>query len=127
MQTMLWPDQLRPSQGITVPKTRPARRQELQMAQNLMDAISSDFDLEEQHDDYSRALERVVAAKLQGMEPPHAPESRGVEGAGVDLMAVLQQSVEAAQTRRAKPTGRKKAAAAKKTAAKKAHRRRPTD
>ncbi|MFB7222078.1 Ku protein [Streptomyces sp. NPDC056227] len=126
MQTMLWPDQLRPAQEITIPETPPARRQELQMAYNLMDAMGSGFDLAEQHDDYSRALQRVVAARLQGMEPPHAPESRGVEGATVDLMAVLQQSVDAAQTRRAKPTGRKaaKKTAAKKTAAKKAHRRR---
>ncbi|MGW3246101.1 non-homologous end joining protein Ku [Streptomyces sp. NPDC001070] len=126
MQTMLWPNQLRPTQGVTVPQTPPARRQELQMAQNLMDAISSGFDLEEQHDDYSRALEQVVAAKLLGMEPPHAPESWGIEEAGADLMTALQQSVEAARTRRAKPTGRKKAATAKKAAAKRGHRGRPT-
>jgi non-homologous end joining protein Ku len=35
-----------------VPRTEPPPRQELDMARSLMDAMSTVFRLEEQHDDY---------------------------------------------------------------------------
>jgi DNA end-binding protein Ku len=111
MQTMLWPDELRTTEDITVPKTLPARRQELQMARSLMAAISAGFRLEEQHDDYGRALKQLVTARLEGTEPPHAPETVPVQGTPVDLMTALERSIEAAQARRTRPMK----AAAKKT------------
>ncbi|MEV0374854.1 hypothetical protein AB0I10_34610 [Streptomyces sp. NPDC050636] len=37
MQTLLWPDELRSSEEITVLSTEPPRHQELQMARTLMD------------------------------------------------------------------------------------------
>jgi DNA end-binding protein Ku len=100
MQTLLWPNELRPSDDIDVPETLPPRPQELQMAQSLMSAVSEDFRLEEQTSDYQVALERVVAAKLEGIEPPHAPQP---PAAAADLMATLERSVEAARARRGRP------------------------
>jgi DNA end-binding protein Ku len=106
MQTLLWPDELRPADDIAVPDVPEARPQELQMAQSLMAAVSEDFRLEEQHDDYQAALEQVVAAKLEGAEPPHVPPSAAAGGQVVDLMSVLEQSLEAARRhRRANPGG----------------------
>ncbi|WP_406220640.1 Ku protein [Streptomyces decoyicus] len=97
MQTLLWPDELRGAEEITVPPTEPPRRQELQMARTLMD-MGSDFHLEDEHDAYRAALEQVVAARLSGIEPPHAP-APAAEGP-VDLMAALEESVRAAQQKR---------------------------
>jgi DNA end-binding protein Ku len=64
------------------------------MARSLMDAVSEDFHLEEQTSAYQAALERVVTAKLEGTEPPHAPQPAA---AAADLMATLEQSLEAAR------------------------------
>ncbi|MFI0226404.1 hypothetical protein [Streptomyces lydicus] len=78
--------------------TEPPRRQELQMARTLMDIAGEGFRLEDEHDAYRAALEQVVAARLEGFEPPHAPAP--VEGGPVDLIAALEQSVQAARAHR---------------------------
>lgn len=65
------------------------------MARTLMTSLSEDFRLDEQHDHYRTALDDVVTAKLAGQEPPHAPATP--VGPVVDLMAMLQESVRAAQ------------------------------
>jgi DNA end-binding protein Ku len=71
------------------------------MARSLMDAVTVDFRPEKQHDAYRHALEQVLAGRLEGMSPRTAPETVQVEGGGVvDLMAALEQSVEAAKSRR---------------------------
>jgi DNA end-binding protein Ku len=89
------------------------------MARSLMDAVSADFRLEEQHDDYRHALEQVVAARLKGVEPPHAPAPMPVAGGLVDLMAALEQSVEEAEERRrTSPLAKKQARGKKKGKAK---------
>lgn len=106
MQTLLWPSELRGTDDIAVQHTEPPRHQELQMARSLMDAITEDFRLEDQHDAYRHALEQVVAARLEGQEPPHAPATMPVEP--VDLMAALEQSVKAAKTGRPAPAAKKR-------------------
>jgi DNA end-binding protein Ku len=100
MHLLRWPDDLRPSEEVSIPETRPARPQELQMAKSLMQAVTEDFRLEDQRDEFRIALDRVVTAKLEGVEPPHAPEvvaAGGVE----DLMSALERSLEAARRGRA--------------------------
>lgn len=77
------------------------------MARTLMD-MGSDFRLEDEHDAYRAALEQVVAARLSGIEPPHAP-APAAEGP-VDLMAALEESVRAAQQKRRGRSHREKGA-----------------
>lgn len=95
-QVLLWPDEVREPTGLVEPASEP-RRQELQMARTLMQSLT-DFRLDEQRDHYREALEEVVTAKLAGQEPPHAPAAQA--GPVVDLMAILQRSVEAAREKR---------------------------
>ncbi|MFH9871613.1 Ku protein [Streptomyces lydicus] len=95
-QVLLWPDEIRAATGLVEPAPEP-RRQELQMAQRLMQSLSEDFLLAEQRDHYREALDEVVTAKLVGHEPPHAPAVRA--GPVEDLMAMLRESVEAAKGR----------------------------
>lgn len=94
IQGLLWPDEVRPTTGLA-PDAPAPRRQELRMAHTLMDQLTEDFRWEEQHDEYRKALEQVVAAKLEGIEPPHAPAAQVMPGRVVDLMAMLEASVEA--------------------------------
>jgi len=99
MQTLLWPDELRGTAEVNVPPPQTLQPQELQMARALMDAAGDDFQLEEQRDTYRLALEQVVEARLEGLEPPHAPEEPS-GGGTVDLMTMLEQSLQDAHARR---------------------------
>lgn len=95
-----------------------------------MDAITEDFHIEAEHDEYAHALEQVVEARLAGIEPPHAPESRVLPpgGAVLDLTAVLERALAAAQERHPKTGDAVKNTSttkqtAKKTAARKSTRK----
>lgn len=138
LQTCLWPDEVRAAAGVTPEGDVKIRPQELKMARSLMDMLSQDFDLSALHDDYQEALQRVIEAKLQGVEPPQEEEAAASDGKVIDLIAALEKSVRAAKESRGEhadeetgeeteaevrtlPTRRtaKKAAPARKPAAKK--------
>jgi DNA end-binding protein Ku len=99
MQTLLWPDEVRPTAGLA-PEAPEIRPQELQMAQVLLEQLSQNFRWEDQRDAYREALTEVVEARLAGLEPPHAPAAPVMETEVVDLMAVLEASVNAARSKR---------------------------
>lgn len=73
------------------------------MARTLMDIAGEDFHLEDEHDAYRAALEQVVAARLEDIEPPRTPAPAEVEP--MDLMAALEESVRASRSRRGPSTG----------------------
>jgi len=120
LQLMVWPDEVRPVAGIA-PEAATVRPQELAMAKSLIETLSADFpDLaDDLHDDYQAALQNLVEAKLEGAAPPHEAPSRAAKDNVIDLMAVLERSVEAAQGSRARKRGSAETAPpAKKAAAK---------
>jgi DNA end-binding protein Ku len=98
LQVMLWPDEVRSASGIA-PENAGVRPQELAMAHSLIQTLTADFqDLaEDLHDDYQVALQELVEAKLEGAEPPHEAPRRAAGDNVIDLMAVLERSVKAAQ------------------------------
>ena len=69
---------------------------ENEMAEKLVDAMTTGFKPEDYHDDYTAALLQLIEAKLQGIElqAPEIPQAE-IE----DLMEVLRQSVAAAEKR----------------------------
>jgi len=97
LQTMRWPDEIRDASGIAPGGADQVRPQELRMARSLMDTLSEGFELDELHDDYAQAMEEVIAAKLEGAEPPRAAEKAPRGGKVIDLMEALRSSVEAAR------------------------------
>lgn len=130
MQTMMWPDEIRtPDFEIDAGEVKDS---EVKMAQMLVETLAGEFDPDEFEDDYAEAVEAVVKAKIEGGEVQKTATSTKSSGEVVDLLAALQQSVEAAKSARgeadtepeqsskktpAKKTGKK---ATKKTASKKA-------
>ncbi|MFD3455668.1 Ku protein [Streptomyces sp. NPDC058691] len=127
LHTMYWPDEVRDAGGLAPPENVAVRPQELKMAQSLMETLSEDFDLESLHDEYQKALDSLVAARLEGEPVPETAEVTSAPDNVVDLMAALQASIDArggektgstANTAKTGTAG--KPAAAKKTAAKKA-------
>jgi DNA end-binding protein Ku len=103
LQTLRWPDELN-SPADVAPKGRVTiSDQELQLADTLIDALG-EADLGSYQDEYAQAVEALVAAKLEGAQPPTAKEEGG--GQVVDLMSALRASVEQAKPKR---SGRRKA------------------
>ncbi|MET7451004.1 Ku protein [Streptomyces sp. NPDC005574] len=92
---LLWPDEVRPPQGVAPDAKVTVNNKELDLADALMDTLG-EIDLDDLHDEYREALEEVVAAKAAGESPPEAPHPP--EGGKVlDLTAALEKSVQAAR------------------------------
>jgi DNA end-binding protein Ku len=129
LETMYWPDEIRQADFGGVKVDHKVRDQELQMARQLIENLTGEWNPEEFTDEYREALLGIVEAKINGeeIEVVAAEPTAKV----VDLMEALKASVAAAKNQAAdepkpKPVrggGAKKTAAkkpaAKKTAAKK--------
>ena len=137
LQTMLWADEVRTPEFESLSEETHATDKELAMAASLVDSLSGDYEPDEFEDDYSGAVEQLVASKIEGGDLTETPAVKGEETEVVDLLAALQKSVDKAKAAKsgggvastsdesapAKKTPAKKSAAKKtatrKTAAKK--------
>jgi len=98
MHGLLWPDEIRDTEGVAPDAGVTVRDQELDLADALM-ATLGEVDLADLHDDYREAVEELIAAKASGEEAPHAPAASG-GGKVLDLMAALEKSVREAKESR---------------------------
>ena len=100
LETLHWPDEIRATDELDLPgdeiEVKPAERA---MAAQLIAAMTGSFDPAEYRDEYRAALEEVIDAKVQGREIAE-PEAPAAGGQLVDLMAMLEASVNAARTAR---------------------------
>jgi DNA end-binding protein Ku len=121
LENMYFADEIRPTEGI-VPSKRPrVDKQELEMAETLIERFTSTFRHDRYEDEYRGRLLKIVKQKQQGeevhVEPQEEPE------APTDMLEALRASVEAAKGRRtstngrARKTGRKRRRPAKSKAA----------
>jgi DNA end-binding protein Ku len=118
LETMYWPDEIRPAQFDTLDKNVKIRPQELQMAQTLIENLTQPWNPDEYKDEYREALLEIIEKKAAG-EQIEAIEEAPVSKV-VDLMDALKASVEAVKKEQPaeetkKP--RKKAATPRKKAA----------
>jgi DNA end-binding protein Ku len=107
LQTMKWPDEIRAARFEFLDNDVEVRRQELDMAESLIETMSGDFDPEEYTDDYREALLALIDAKLAGGKGIEVPEVSETEDSGqvVDLMAALRESVARSQAKRSAEMG----------------------
>jgi DNA end-binding protein Ku len=129
LETMYWPDEIREADFGGVNVDAKVRSQELEMARQLIDNLTSDWNPEAYTDEYREALLKIVEAKIAGEEIELVAAEPTAKV--VDLMEALKASVAAAKKRasdeepetRPRPVrgtgGAKKKTAAKKPAAKK--------
>ncbi|CAL9651315.1 Ku protein [Streptomyces sp. enrichment culture] len=101
LQTLHWADEVRdPLQELPeLPSGRAGRGKQLDMALQLVDALSSDWDPSRYHDTYQEKVRELVRAKAEGLEIAAAeepPEATNV----IDLMKVLEGSLQAARSGR---------------------------
>ncbi|MEI2776665.1 MAG: Ku protein [Tetrasphaera sp.] len=124
MQTMLWPDEIRNPDFAALGDDQEASEKELAMAHLLVEQLAGDYDPSEYEDDYARALQELVRAKVEGGEVTDLPKPAEESGEVVDLLAALAKSVEKAKAARGEaseppPEAKPAKKAAAKTAAKK--------
>ena len=92
LHTLHYKQDILPADGLT-PAEQELTEAELDMALNLVKAMTTGFNPDEYHDEYTLALQEMVEAKLKGVEIK-APETPKVEIE--DLMTALRESVAAA-------------------------------
>jgi DNA end-binding protein Ku len=100
MQTMLWPDEIRTPDFGALGDDQHATEKELAMAHLLIDQLAGDYDPDEYEDDYAKALDALVKAKIEGGEITDLPAPAEESGEVVDLLAALARSVEKAKIAR---------------------------
>lgn len=96
MSTLLYPDELRidPSEDLPEPRVT---KQELDMATNLIDLLSEDFEPSKYEDRYRTALMEMIDAKLEG-QPIKREKHKADKGEVVDLLEALRNSVSTARS-----------------------------
>jgi DNA end-binding protein Ku len=123
LETMYWPDEIREADFGGVDVSAKIRGQELEMAKQLIESLSGEWDPEEYADEYRQALLQIVEAKLNGQEiEVVAPEPTAKV---VDLMEALKASVAAAKKQADEPAPSRKPAAKKPAAKKKSAAKKP--
>ena len=117
LETMYWPDEIREADFGGVDVSAKIRGQELEMAKQLIESLSGEWNPEAYSDEYREALLQIVEAKLNGQEiEVVAPEPTAKV---VDLMEALKASVAAAKKEADEPAPSRKPAAKKSAVPKK--------
>ncbi len=117
MNTLRYNDELRDPSELKFPsediEQYKVTEKELQIAQMLVESMSSQWDPARYHDDYREALMEWIEKKARagGAMPPSQGEVEGKEETGkvVDMMELLKKSVQRAADRRGKDATSKRA------------------
>jgi DNA end-binding protein Ku len=128
LTTMRFADEVVPPDELddVLPAKKPkVAAKEIEMAEQLIDSLTSDFDPSAYRDEYREELMSLIERKAEGKEivAPEAPEKEATKAP--DLMAALEESIAAVKGKSdGKPRKPAKAKAKKKAAPKKAAKKR---
>ena len=121
MTTMRFADEVVTPEELedVLPQEKPkAQKKEVEMAEKLIDSLTSDFDPSQYRDEYREQLLSLIERKAEGKELVTATSEEPEPTKAPDLMAALEQSIAAVRgSDMAKGRGKRKPAAKKKTAA----------
>ena len=100
LSTLYWPDEIRALGELDLPEEEPEiKAAEKVMAEQLIAAMTGEFDPAQYRDEYRDALMKIIESKVEGRELS-APEPVAESTKLVDLMAALEASVKAAKDAR---------------------------
>ena len=96
LELMHFAEELADPSKLHVPKKIEVGRREMNMAMALVDSMSSKWNPEKYHDDYREALMEVIEEKVEagGKEIEEKPKKAPKPTKVIDLVSVLQQSLE---------------------------------
>src|ERR1700727_2084316 len=124
LELMHFPEELLDASEFKEPVEKPVGKAEMQMAKQLIQSMTSDWHPEQYTDEYTQELEKMIEEKIEhGGKEPRAAAVKKKPTNVVDLVSVLQQSIQQTQAKpsptkskaanstvKAKPARRKKAA-----------------
>lgn len=87
-------EEIRNTDELSVPKEKP-KPAEMKMAMNLIDHLSSDFDIKKFKDTYTAELMKVIKAKASGKKVKTSP-LKVAHRKNNDLMSQLKESLKKA-------------------------------
>lgn len=97
LSTLYWPDEVRDVADLDIPDEEGGfKPTEIDMARQLVDALTGEFDPSRYTDEYREALLKVIDSKVSG-EPVEVSAPEPETSKLTDLMAVLEASVAAAR------------------------------
>jgi DNA end-binding protein Ku len=100
MSTMRFADEVVPRSDVDeLPSRSKPPPKNLQMAVQLLDAMASDWDPRRYEDTFTEELRQRIEAKDKGEELVEEAERPEPEGKVIDLMAALEESLDAAKGR----------------------------
>jgi DNA end-binding protein Ku len=112
LELMHFADELADISKLHIPKKVEVGQREMNMAKSLIGSMSSKWNPEKYHDDYREALMEVIEEKVEagGKEIEEKPKKPGKPTKVIDLVSVLQKSLEETGAKRkttAKSRGKK--------------------
>lgn len=126
LTTMRFADEVVPPDELddVLPSEQPKiGKREIEMAEQLIDSLTRDFDPSIYRDEYREELLAMIERKAAGEDVVAAPQEDREPTKAPDLMAALEQSIAAVKDKRGKPAtkklAKKRPAKAKKASAKK--------
>ena len=110
LELMRFPEELLDVSDFKAPAATTPGKAEITMAKKLIDSMSGKWNPDIYRDDYHEMLEKVIEEKARkGGKPPAAPKRHPKAANVIDLVSVLQQSIQDAQ-RKSRSRPLKKAA-----------------
>jgi DNA end-binding protein Ku len=102
LELMHFADELADPGKLRVPKRTEVGKREMNMAKSLIDSMSSKWNPEKYKDDYREALMEVIEEKVEagGKEIEEKPRKAPKPTKVIDLVSVLQKSLEQAGTKK---------------------------
>ncbi len=118
LELMHFPEELLDASEFKAPLEKAVGKAEMQMAKQLIQSMTSEWKPEQYTDEYHDKLEKLIEEKVEhGGEEAPAPAKKKKPANVVDLVSVLQQSIQQTQ---AKPKSDKPAKKTRSTRRKKA-------
>ncbi|QYM79826.1 Ku protein [Horticoccus luteus] len=116
LELMHFADEIVSDEELKIPQSAKVNRREFDMASSLVERMTAKWDPARYADDYRSALLHLIDEKVAsgGKASPPAPKKPSHRGKVIDLMAVLQESLEHASRRTAGKRTKKPAKAPRK-------------
>jgi DNA end-binding protein Ku len=111
LELMHFADELADPGKLHLPKKMEIGKREMNMAKSLIDSMSAKWNPEKYHDDYREALMEVIEEKVEagGKEIEEKPKKAPKPTKIIDLVSVLQKSLEQTGGAKKKSTTRRRA------------------
>lgn len=111
LELMHFPKELIDASEFNEPAEKAVGKAEMQMAKQLIESMTTDWQPKQYNDDYHEALEKLIEEKIENpADTAKAPAKKKKATNVIDLVAVLQQSL---QQSKSKPAAKKATAAVK--------------